>query len=340
MWASRILVLVSVFWGLTAVADDGFEVKTLEADRVYPGTTLITQLRDHDQRILEIDHQGNVLWSYEVPSNQFTERGFILDATPTPDNTILYTLFGGGIYEIDRDGNVLWQHKDPGASHDVDLLLNGNLLYNRGWAKRGEACVREINRAGETVWEWNGLPDFRKDKYVDVDHGGWMHTNAVTRKANGDTLISIRNFNRIVEVDKSGEVVWSCSFRSKKGKGSPLLTPGIVKGQRNHEPEILKNGNILLSLRKPTGFHEIDRETCESVWWWTHPEGGKKLKTNRDSNRLPNGNTLVVAAERIIEIAPNGDIVWAVKVSNRQQQHRKQFHKAIRIGDDGKLFGG
>ena len=56
-------------------------------------------------------------------------------------------------------------------------------------------------------------------------------------------------------------------------------------------------------------------------------------------DRLPNGNTLGSAGNKLIEIAPDGTIVWQMIAPDGGKSHRK-FHKAIRIGADGKVYGG
>ncbi len=143
-----------------------------------------------------------------------------------------------------------------------------------------------------------------------------MHVYAVTRLENSNTLISIRNFNKIVEVYPSGKVVWEITFRGSIDVGRNMKpTDGPIKGITNHEPEITPSGTSLLALRKPWRFVEIDRQTKTIVWQWTHPEGRKVMDVNRDANRLPNGNTLVTTADHIIEVSADGEIVWQLHAS-------------------------
>ena len=149
---------------------------------------------------------------------------------------------------------------------------------------------------------------------------------------------SIRNFNTVVEVNESGDVVWSITFRASGGKGFPA-TKGHIKGSRNHEPELLENGNLLLALRVPHRFVELDRKSKTIVWQWEHPDGHQALMTNREANRLPNGNTLVSSQDRLYEVSREGEIVWQLNAPSRGDNRRK-FHKAIRIAPDGKTYGG
>jgi predicted Rdx family selenoprotein len=285
--------------------------------------------------VVEVNFQGKILWEYNPPLSM---AGGILDATKLVNGNVLLTIRGSGIYEVNLKGDVVWSHKDPGASHDADRLSNGNTLYNLGWAEKGKDVVREVNRAGKIIWSWNGITDYDRKPFSNIEAGGWMHVNSISRLHNGNTLISIRNFNTVAEVGPDGRVVRDWTFAAND-KRTGLKTHGKIKGGRNHEPEILDNGNMLLALRRPHRFLEFNLETKEIVWSWTHPAGRKELRTNREANRLPNGNTLGSASNKLIEIAPDGTIVWQMITSGGDGNHRK-FHKAIRIGTNGQVYGG
>lgn len=306
-----------------------------DAARVFPGVTLLADMSyPRSPRVVEVDFGGNILWKYE-PSN--IGRGAILDASYVGKDHILMTITDHGILEIDRAGKVVWQHLDSGASHDADRLANGNTLYNLGWRRKGEDVVREVTPDGRLVWSWNGLADYDRAPFADIDSEGWMHVNAVTRLANGNTLVSMRNFNTVAEVKPDGRVLREWTFRGKDRR-TGVQTDGKIVGERNHEPEILDNGHMLLALRRPNRFVEFDLTTQEVAWSWSHPEGERVLDLNREANRLPNGNTLGSAGDRLMEIAPDGTIVWQMIAPSGDRNPRK-FHKAIRRAGDGKAYG-
>ena len=198
--------------------------------------------------------------------------------------------------------------------------------------------VREVDPSGKIVWSWKGLADYDREPFAGIDLEGWMHVNSVSRLENGNTLVSIRNFNTVAEVGPDGQVVRDWTFKGYNDH-TGLQTHGKIKGMHNHEPEILENGNMLLALRRPNRFVEFILETQVVVWSWEHPGGGRELRTNREANRLPNGNTLGSAGNKLIEIAPDGTIVWQM-IAPSGRKNRRKFHKAIRISLDGKAFGG
>jgi len=330
--------LIGFVWflllALPAVAGD-YTVTHLDKSKVFVGTTLLADMSNpKSPKVVEIDFEGNILWEFRPPRNM---RGAILDAAMLDNGNILITVHPSGIYEISRSKKVVWAHRDPEASHDADRLPNGNTLYNLGWRKKGEDVVREVDRSGRVVWSWKGL-SYDREPFAGIESEGWMHVNSITRLENGNTLVSIRNFNTIAEVDPDGNVVRDWTFRGKD-KRTNVQTSGRIKGERNHEPELLGNGHMLVALRKPNRFIEFDLETQKIVWSWSHPGGEKELRTNREANRLPNGNTLGSAGNKLIEIAPDGTIVWQIIAPAGSRNHRK-FHKAIRIGLDGKAYGG
>lgn len=323
-------LVFAVFAFATWLSEGGlaadFDVPTLNAEKVFPGTTLFSVTADfRGQKIVETDMEGNTRWSYAIPNSLRGDKGFLLDVNLLDNGHILFTLHGAGIFEITREGDVVWSHGDPAASHDADRLANGNTLYNRGWVAKGEAVALEVTPEGKTVWSWDGLAAFDRPQFAEIDEEGWMHVNSVSRLPNGNTLISIRNFNTVVEVSEDGDVVWSITFGAPGGKGFPA-TKGRIKGARNHEPELLENGNLLVALRNPHRFVELDRERKSIVWQWEHPDGHEALQTNREANRLPNGNTLVSSQDRLYEVTRDGEIVWQLNAP-RQGDNRRKFHK-------------
>lgn len=333
-----ILAFMLCFWTVSAAFAADYTPSLLQKDKVFPGTVLFTDVSDPRRPVIvEVDAEGHAVWQYNLAKSLVPKDRTPLplgDATLLANGNILFTVHSKGIFEIDRSGSIIWKHRDREASHEVDRLPNGNTLYNRGWVRRGEDAVREVTPEGEVVWSWTGLPAFADKRYEDVSSEGWMHVNACHRMDDGTTLISIRNFHTVVRVDRRGEVVWSYRFRSK-GKMNDLSTPdGKAKGSANHEPEMLENGNMLVAVRKPHAVLEIDPGTGAPVWIWKHPEG---LVTIRDCNRLPNGNTLITGADKIVEVTSEGEIVWEIRAPKTRQD--KPFHRAIKIGEDGTVYG-
>lgn len=296
-------------------------------EKTYLGTTLLPDNHVLGRpRVIEVNMLGEIVWEWQVPQNlaRYTNPGF--DVEPLPNQKVLIELPQYGILEIDRQGKVLWSYLTAKVSHDADRLPNGNTLFVYGAGdQKGDAQVMEVNPRGEIVWTWYARDHFDKPPYSTIFTEGWTHTNAVQRLPSGNTLISLRNFNLVAEVAPSGSVVRT-------------LGEGIL--DEPHDPVLLPNGNLLsashnsLDRSKPQWALEMEPGTGKVVWQFPMPR--MDSWPVRDANRLPNGNTLVTGANRIVEVTPGGEVVWllALKVtfSVPQDAAGLGFYKAERIG--------
>jgi outer membrane protein assembly factor BamB len=185
-----------------------------------------------------------------------------------------------------------------------------------------DAQVVEVTPQGQVVWSWYARDEFNRAPYNTFTGPDWTHTNAASRLANGNTLISLRNFNLVAEVDRNGKVVRT-------------LGEGVMSQQ--HDPEPLPNGNLLFANpgRLPQAI-EID-PAGKVVWSYTVPPDTPFSSASiRDADRLQNGNTLITAANRLIEVTSQGEVVWQfrlkdVQFTNEDDAKARGFYKAIRI---------
>jgi hypothetical protein len=213
----------------------------------------------------------------------------------------------------------VWKYLDPQISHDADRLSNGNTLFVFCASdKIGDAQVKEIDPSGNRVWSWYARDVFNGPEYAGISEEGWTHTNAVSRLDSGNTLISLRNFNVIAEVNPAGKLV--------KTIGKGLFTA-------QHDPLVLSNGNILLAN------HGIPNEAIEldpsGIIVWNYTIQRPQSWPVRDVNRLPNGNTLITESDRIVEVTRDGQVVWQFRLvkpfTDRASTASRGFYKAERI---------
>jgi hypothetical protein len=345
-----------------------FVVDVYDPQRAYNGTTLFADNSDLEKpRIVEVDMRGKVVWKYDLKKHKdnlldkFPELVRFLPILPQytraedverlPNGNILFILGKGrgeslGLFEISQEGEIKWYYIDRQLSHDVDRLPNGNTIFMRGWVDKGYNHVVEIDADGNKIWSWDGIGRFGHTDYPDANIEGWMHANAVTRLKNGNTLISLRNFHRVVVVNQQGNVVKEFIFKLGMEEVQWPQHP------MPHEPEVLHNGNIVVALTGPNVVWEfatgrfwelpvLERKVVHSpIWHWEHPEGtewGGPYGHVRDANRLPNGNTLLVEGTKLIEVTPDNEIVW--QLLNPSTFFPCWFYKAQRIGSDGSIWG-
>ncbi len=304
------------------MVDPDFYVDVYHPDKAWQGTTLLADNHRPDRpRIIEVNMQGRIVWEYDLPEHlkKYTNPGF--DVERLPNNNILFVLPLQGVYEISRSGDIVWSYMDSKVSHDADRLPNGNTLVVFGGGDGvSDPQVKEINSKGEIVWAWYARDHFNKPPYKEIYEEGWTHTNAASRLPNGNTLISPRNFDFVVEVDPQGAVVRT-------------IGKGIFHKQ--HDPEMLPNGHILVANHKvPHRAIEVDLKTGEIVW--QSPGFERDAIPVRDANRLPNGNTLVTGTTKIVEFSAEGKIVWQLKLRGANFRNPRDwaglgFYKAERI---------
>jgi hypothetical protein len=259
------------------------------------------------------------VWQYLVP-----EKGTLIEAELLPNNNILYTVSEKGVFEIDRNGKVVWQYLTNKIDHDADRLPDGNTIFVFGFGdQKSDAQVTEVNPKGEVVWQWYAKDHFDNPPYDSISNEGWTHINAVTRLPDGNTMVSLRNFNMVAEVNSQGAVVRT-------------IGEGILEGV--HEPEVLPNGNILAALISATNpIHAIEINPSSGAVVWQFRWSGEFLpQLTADANRLPNGNTLIVGKTKMIEVTSTGEIVWqlglkGISFSSAEEAVRLGFFKADRI---------
>jgi len=310
-------------------------VTVYKADKCYNGTTILPDNHDpNNPRIIEINMTGEIIWEYVLPPDlkDFTNPGF--DAERLPNNNILFVCAGKGVYEINRSGVIVWSYNDSKVSHDADRLSNNNTLIIFGNEDQMyDFQVKEVHPNGTIMWNWSAKDHFNYPPWNETYCQGWTHANAVTRLANNNTLISLRNFDLLVIVNKSGDVVKTIS--------NDLL-------YNNHDPEVLLNGNILVASQRPliscdpfvpnmtanfTPVLEIDPNTNGTIWFYNESDW-RDYQLTRDTNRLPNNNTLITGSSKIIEVTTSGEVVWQLELNiplSMGETASRGFYKAQRI---------
>jgi len=165
----------------------------------------------------------------------------------------------------------------PVSPLGVERLPDGNtLIADGGYAASLRAArALEVDSLGRLVWA-----------YVKCDVP-FLHT--ARRLANGNTLMSASNGNKVIEVNRNGDTVWTYSWN--------LAYP--------NEAYRLANGNTLITVRD---FSQVIEVTPEGsiVWIYTNLSGP------HNGNRLENGHTLVCDGgnNRVLEVDSSGSAVW------------------------------
>jgi hypothetical protein len=293
-----------------------FKVLTSTPARMSGGTTaFIDTLKG--PRLLEIDASGTVIWQCSLAKAPFAggdiQSGADVEWVPADDSFLIVVPFHG-IFQIDRKCAVLRQHRTSKVSHDADLLPNGNILHVFGWDSPGDNQAAELDPSGKVVWRWQAkgkmdeswlrMPGKKERR------PSYAHTNAAVRLPNGDTLISLRNFHRVVRVSPEGEVkrIWG-----------PV--PAV------HEPNLMPDGSMVVSNHRVSTV-EVLREGKRTTLF----DNPIHIEPMRTLQPVANGNFLLTGGEDIVEIDGNGAIVWHVKIySGLGERAGNGVYKAARV---------
>ena len=201
----------------------------------------------------------------------------------------------------------------------IERLPDGNtLITESGSMSQPNARVIEVDSTGRLVWA-----------YVRSDIQ-WAHT--ARRTADGNTLVTATDSNRVFEVTPRGDVVWE--MRSgldypneayRLANGNTLITDRDhdrvieVDSGRNvvwsyaslsgpHNGNRIANGNTLVSNSDQNKVVEVD--SAGTVVW----QYGTGLSWPRCVQRLSNGHTLIASSSnnRVIEVDSAGTVVWSI----------------------------
>ncbi|MBD3189362.1 MAG: hypothetical protein GF308_01895 [Candidatus Heimdallarchaeota archaeon] len=220
------------------------------------------------------------------------------------------------VIEVDETGEAIWEISGLAIPHEVEELPNGHLLIADTTFDR----VVEVNYPNKDfVWSWEPAkidwslvnPSWDSDHYYNNNLSyDWTHINDVDYKDYGSwqaCLISLRNFDLVVEVNYTAEkigpannpnnIVWWYGDYSNTS---------LVNKQ--HNPDYLSNGNIIIADSLNNRIVEINKTTKEIVW-----EYSNGLKWPRDADELPNGNILITDCFncRVIEIEKESkETIW------------------------------
>jgi len=169
---------------------------------------------------------------------------------------------------------------------------------------------------GLTEWRWdaqNAFPVTGGGPYP----GDWTHLNDVELLDDGRVMVSLRNQDQVVFVDpRSGvETNWTLGADDDHRILHEQHNPDYIPEERGG-PAIVaadSENSRLVEYQRHNGSWELS-------WTWADA----RLQWPRDADRLPSGNTLVTDThgDRVLEVAPNGSVVWSVPLAHPYDAER------------------
>ncbi|WP_411137933.1 NHL repeat-containing protein [Streptomyces sp. C10] len=315
-------------WGVTTLED------TCSSPLIFPfyaqwiperGTCLVTDRRLPDNRVIEVDREGQVIWSFErAPRMNCAHR--------CSDGVLLYThdrslwamdlagrstvrcrlpiespvncasVRGGrvamganeGVFLYTADGRLL-RHYPPGEGTfiepcDVELLASGNILV----MDVVSACAVELDSEGQRVQTFGirGVPG-----RVDGELSG---PYSACRLSNGNTVVADWRTHRLVEYDPIGTFL---RVLPGNGRARPL-GPAFVRESNPGE----------LIVAETLGRRVMVRTTDGDVLWEYGPKSLPEPSLTFPRMAHPHSDRIIVCdsfANRIVEIGTDGVEHWA-----------------------------
>jgi len=206
----------------------------------------------------------------------------------------------GRLAIVGADGKVEWEVECKHNAHDLQMLPNGNILFNSGGAS-----VTEITPKKEIVWKYDAKPT--------AGNKGRVEVHACQRLADGNTMVAESGNRRIVEVDKDGKIV----------KEVPLIVNKPDPHRDTRLVRKLDSGNYLVCHEGDGCVREYD-DKGKVVWEYKLELGGRPRSGGHGPEghgvevfsaiRLKNGNTLIGGGNnnRVLEVDKEGKIVWSI----------------------------
>ena len=299
-------------------------------------------------------HEGGSVFLLDGHERAWSEKSAdsYFDVTMREDGTVLAGFMHSGYEEgcapypspctktgfrvIDPDANggpeVVREYAFPVRSktnsevHDVEELSSGEFLMTDMDAER-IFTVKD----GEETWAWNASSFYEAP--ADPTKRDWLHINDVDVINESHYLVSVRNANQLVVVERGAGVTEvinaddDASDESCLVRGSQLVDangdgdvrcgdPEVLDHQ--HNPQWLDSGAVLVADSDNDRVVELHRNGTTGEWepaWTLTTAEGVSLNWPRDADRLSNGNTLVTDTNnaRLLEVTQNGTVVWSHK---------------------------
>ncbi len=153
--------------------------------------------------VMEVDSKGKEVWKYKPAA----ESGKVeIHAFRRLENGLTMVAESGStrIIEVNKEGSIVHSTpikvSTPNPHRDTRLVRitpTGSYLV----AHEGEKCIREYDREGTVVWEY--------------EVGSQLYS--AVRLSNGNTLVGTGDGHRVIEVTKDKKIVWEVNESDLEG---------------------------------------------------------------------------------------------------------------------------
>ena len=271
-----------------------------------PGNILIAD--QFNNRVIEADASGNIIWQYGLGPNDFSPKSIIgcndaqrvgfftlMAGTGIPPGVIPQAPNGAPdnrVILVDPFGRIVWQYGQFGQTNLLNTPVQCTWLPNFHVLITDQANNRiiEVTLGKKIVWQYPGSNTNAADQL--------NNPNSAELLENGHILISDENHNRAIEVNREDQILKTFTA------GHTVLTLAFASR--------LDNGNTLLTDSGNSRAVEVDPSDA-FVWQYVTDTNALSVPMPLPTRavRLRNGDTLISDQfnNRVIRVSHAGDIV-------------------------------
>jgi outer membrane protein assembly factor BamB len=306
---------------------------------------------DGGKAALLIDMKGDLVHRWLPPRIDDDDRPFGFHVSlALRDGSLLAVSQDRAIFKLDSRSRLLWSHRSP-VHHSVSLTQDGRILtlsHRRVQRRLGDHKLDYLDDL-ILVLDGEGAP-LREVSLLELVEGSVLarflpalseaevaellsqeqvldplHANEVAfvpdrwePPLQSGVLVSLRNLNVVALLDPQLErVVW-------------FWGPNHLYMQ--HHPTLLDNGHLLIFDNGTSGSRVIELDPSAQRIVWSYSREGFFSETRGSSQRLPNGNTLVVESNSgyVREITADGETVWHFANPDVEDGLRRAIYRMTR----------
>jgi len=310
------------------------------------GTPAVVATQSDHGHVVAYGPNGTERWDYAAPGEEMFDvtrhdNGTVLAGYGTPNvrdcpthgapcgrtgTRLIRPRAGAGDPTVAVERGVEVRTKADSEFHDVEPLPGGGVVYAD---MEHERVVVAPHVGASPTWQWNASSHYEAPP--DPTRRDWLHLNDVDRIAEGRYLVSVRNANQLLIIERGAGVVETINADRDDSNDAfcrrfdRMLVPGpdgdvrcgdpdVMSAQ--HNPQWLGDGAVLVADSHNDRVVELHR-TANGTWrvaWANYGAGGVGYDWPRDADRLPNGHTMVSDTwnRRVVVVDREGDIVGAV----------------------------
>jgi hypothetical protein len=241
VWCSLLAAVAILTLAGTAVADNTKSRNEFNK----PGNILIAD--QFNNRVIEINPSGRIVWSFGLGPNDFTARSIIgcndaqrvgtytlMAGTGTPAEVIPQA--PGGVADnrvilVDPFGHIVWQYGQFGVTGSGPNQLSTPVQCT--WLPDAHVLITdqannriiEVNLAKKIVWQYPGRDTNAADQLVNPNSAELLENGHILISDQGNSrCLEVTHADKIVQILTAGGTLNTLAFASRLPDGDTLLT--------------------------------------------------------------------------------------------------------------------